>query len=926
MSNTTGRAQGDGSAFVGHNKLLQRVLIQSGLEICEYLVKDDRFLIYNEHLEVRQEIPHYMDYLRERSTILPEDRKKARDFFLSGSYSEIELRLQSGAAVSKLHIQRLHLAGVDPSVHLMLIVRDITREMYRATLLENLAQRDPLTNLYNQSFGRELINEYLRQKDPYATCGMMVVDLDYFKFTNDTYGHLFGNQVLTEVSRLFQNMFDRKCVVMRAGGDEFVIFLEDISHSGLVKRAMELVESVQRLRFSNEDFSTTCSVGVCFLAENVSGYTYDHLFENADWALYRAKEKGRNCYVFCDSLQRFEEVELSQPAHNSIDVRYLHNDIISTAFEIFEKASSFSVAVKMLMEVIGFRFGLDRITIIRTDVKEQTAGRQYQWHSEHAPEVLDQPGSFTKEDFLTLFQSYDEYQTSVLQYDDMGQYSPEAAALLMQGGAKTVLYAAMYCEGRYTGAISYVICREKRHWSRRNRKELGEVTKIISAHLARNQAVNQDSLQTRLWTEYDSLTGLLSFSRFLMDAEHRIVGHYADSCMMVYTDLVGFKYFNRKFGYSAGDQLLKEFATFMIDRHVPAEGVLFARAIADQFVMLAPYSNPDRIVPHIDKCNKEFVRIQSKKFQGARIYVRTGVYPIEPSCVSASYAIDAANYARKQVIPTASGCSVYIYDQKLKEKQKLEGEIINGIDQALAERQFQIYLQPKVSLRDGSIVGAEALVRWKTRDGKILTPDSFIPLFEASGRIEELDFYVFELVVQFLARNQQLSRRQIPISVNASILHASDPNAVQKYLDILERYHVDPQYTEIELTETATVDKYESVKQWFHELHKAGIRTAMDDFGAGYSVMNSILNVPVDTVKLDRVFVQNCEVDSRSTIFLKNVIYMFKGLGYHVICEGVETQAQSRLLLEAGCEEGQGYLFSSPLPVDEYEKFVYPSA
>ena len=817
------------------------------------------------------------------------------------------------------------LEGVDPSVRLMLIVKDDINEIHRAALLEKLVQRDPLTNLYNQSFGREFVNEFLKQKDPYATCGMMMVDLDYFKFTNDTYGHLFGNQVLTAVSRLLQKKFDRKCMVMRAGGDEFVIFLEDISHAALVKKAKDLVESIQKLRFSNEDFSITCSIGVCFLMENTSGYTYDQLFENADWALYRAKENGRNRYVFCDNLQRFEEIELSTAASSGIDVRYLHNDIISTAFEIFEKSSSFSVAVKVLMEVIGYRFGLDRITIVRTDVKGQTAGRQYQWRSQYAPEVLEQPGSFTREDFLTLFQSYDEHQTTVLQCDNMGQYSPAAAALLMQGGAKTVLYAAMYCEGSYIGAISYVVCREKRRWSQRNRIELSEVTKIISAHLARTQVTNVDSLQSKLWMEYDSLTGLLSFSRFMVDAEHLIVGRFADSHVMISTDLAGFKYFNQKYGYHAGDQLLKELAAYMLDWHTPQEGIFFARSIADQFLMLTAYSDVNQIVPRIEACNREFERLQSQKFQGAMIHIRTGVYFIESDCPSASVAIDAANYARKQVVSSSSAPSVRIYDEEMKEKQKLESEIVNGIDQALKEGQFQIYLQPKFSLRDGSVIGAEALVRWRTREGKILLPDAFIPICEASGRIEALDFYVFDLVAQFLARNQQLGRWQVPISVNASILHASNPNAVRKYLDILERYHVDPQYMEIELTETATVDKYESVKQWFQALHKAGIRTAMDDFGAGYSVMNSILNVPVDTVKLDRGFVQNCEMDSRSTIFLKNVIGMLKDLGYHVICEGVETQAQASLLLEAGCEEGQGYLFSKPLPVDEYEKFVYTS-
>ena len=126
----------------------------------------------------------------------------------------------------------------------------------------------------------------------------------------------------------------------------------------------------------------------------------------------------------------------------------------------------------------------------------------------------------------------------------------------MQGGAKTVLYAAMYCEGKYTGAISYVTCREKRYWSRQNRKELGEVTKIISAHLARTLAVNGSQSPRLDVMEYDRLTGLLAFPRFQVELERLVIGNYAVADYLLYMYFVGFKYFNQKYGYSQGDQLL----------------------------------------------------------------------------------------------------------------------------------------------------------------------------------------------------------------------------------------------------------------------------------------------------------------------------------------------------------------------------------
>ena len=130
---------------------------------------------------------------------------------------------------------------------------------------------------------------------------------------------------------------------------------------------------------------------------------------------------------------------------------------------------------------------------------------------------------------------------------------------------------------------------------------------------------------------------------------------------------------------------------------------------------------------------------------------------------------------------------------------------------------------------------------------------------------------------------------------------------------------------EIELTETSAVSDYENVKRLFRNLREAGFRTAMDDFGAGYSILNTVIDIPVDTVKMDRGFIKSCESSDRGIFFFKRMVSMVKGLGYHVVCEGIETQNQVDILREAGCEEAQGYWFARPVPVEEYEKMVYGS-
>lgn len=904
-------------------------LIRDGnLSVFEYEPGTDRLRMYDADLQMTADRNGYLEYMKLDSRVSSADRTRLEEFCRGWSKGEVEIEMESPEDGGKLIRKELHKIPMKDEEtgreYLLGWLRDVTAERGKQMEYENRAQRDSMTQLYNHTYGKELINAYLANRTPYSSCGMMVLDVDYFKSVNDNYGHLFGDKVLVQVALLLTGLFRETDIIMRAGGDEFVVLVRDIDHNTLVRRSMEVVKAVRSMRFEEHDYAPTCSVGVCYLPENASGYNYDQLFQNADWALYRAKEGGRNRYMFCDDLRRFEKDEMGdENSHPDIDARYFQNDMVATAFEVFEKTNSFDVGIRLLLEIIGIRFQLDRITVIRTDIREQNVGRQYQWCSERAPEVLQTGGDFTKEDFLTLFQSYDEYGTTVLNYDNMEMYSRAATELLMQGGAKTVLYAATYNEGHYTGAISYVVCTEKRFWSRHRRKELGEVTKIIAAYLAKNQVVNVSNASSVIPNEYDHLTGLLSFARFREEVERIIVGGYARSYAMVYTDFDNFKYYNQKYGYSMGDELLKEFATYIIGTMTNTESVYFSRVVSDQFILFMPY---DWKVPDVEQrvkwLNDEFLRQQMQRTPEAKLRIRTGIYRVSSDCLSAAEAIDAANFARKQV-RDHSARTVILYNEEMGKRQNFENEMVDGMDTALRDGQFCVYLQPKFSLETGEIQGAEALIRWHREDGEVLTPDMFVPLYEANGRIVELDFYVIEEVASFLARMKRLGRPLYPISVNASVLHATDGESVRKYREILDRYEVDCSLVEIELTETATVTNYENARRLFRQLQEEGFHTAMDDFGAGYSVLNMIIDVPVNTVKLDRVFISNCENTSKGVLFLQQVIKMIRNMGYQVLCEGVETVEQVKILREAGCEMGQGFLISRPVPLVEFEKMVY---
>ncbi len=161
-------------------------------------------------------------------------------------------------------------------------------------MLKEQAMKDPLTGIYNQIYGKMLINRYLNSKNPFEACGMILLDIDYFKAVNDHYGHLFGDKIILSLTDLLKKLFsDKNSVLVRAGGDEFVIFIANISNIELVRKNVQLMQNIRNISFEDNDCRFTCSAGVCYLPENISGYSYDQLFENADIALYKAKERGR---------------------------------------------------------------------------------------------------------------------------------------------------------------------------------------------------------------------------------------------------------------------------------------------------------------------------------------------------------------------------------------------------------------------------------------------------------------------------------------------------------------------------------------------------------------------------------------------------------------------------------------------------------
>ncbi|MDX5727831.1 putative bifunctional diguanylate cyclase/phosphodiesterase, partial [Clostridioides difficile] len=297
-------------------------------------------------------------------------------------------------------------------------------------------------------------------------------------------------------------------------------------------------------------------------------------------------------------------------------------------------------------------------------------------------------------------------------------------------------------------------------------------------------------------------------------------------------------------------------------------------------------------------------------------------YKISKSDNDINTIMDRANTARK-TIKGGHKNSFAFYDKEMHKKILKEKEIENSMVDALNNGEFIVYFQPKYSLSDYQIIGAEALVRWDNPQKGLIPPIEFIPVFERNGFIVNIDFYVFEEVCKKIREWMDEGQKVVPISVNLSRMHFVNSNFIEEFKLIVDKYKIPTRLIELELTETAVLDNIEGLLDTMNNLKEKGFVISMDDFGTGYSSLNLLKELPVDILKLDRAFFTEKDESNNEKIVISNVIKMAKELKMKVISEGVETISQVEFLKQIGCDMVQGYLFSKPMPVKEFEKIAF---
>lgn len=415
----------------------------------------------------------------------------------------------------------------------------------------------------------------------------------------------------------------------------------------------------------------------------------------------------------------------------------------------------------------------------------------------------------------------------------------------------------------------------------------------------------------------DRLTNLYNKETFCRKvAEVLKTSSAEDDFEIMRFNIARFKVINDLFGEGNGDRLLKYVAAFL--KNIQLEHCVYGRLYADNFILFYPVKGKTR-----QKLIHSLQLLAESFALDYRVDFYFGVYAIDDRTLPVSSMLDRASMGFSKA--ARNGLIAYgEYDDDMRKNIVNEQIIVNNMQSSLKAGNFLVYMQPKYDIMSGRIVGAEALVRWQHPQLGFIPPNKFIPIFEQNGFIYQLDKYIWEETCKLLRKHIDEGRELLPISVNASRVDLYSPNIVQVFDDLVKKYRIPKYLLEIELTESAYIDNPKQIIEITKELQNHSFTILMDDFGSGYSSLNMLKDMPVNVLKIDLKFLANQETTdvSRGNNILNFVVHMAKGLEMPVIVEGVETAEQVEFLKSIGCEYGQGYYYSRPIPIAEYEKLL----
>ena len=410
---------------------------------------------------------------------------------------------------------------------------------------------------------------------------------------------------------------------------------------------------------------------------------------------------------------------------------------------------------------------------------------------------------------------------------------------------------------------------------------------------------------------HDRLTGLYNRESFFEKAQEIIKACPENQMLLLASNIKDFKLINELYGLEMGDKVLLKQAELI--RENLGENAAAGRISGDKFALLMPKNRFDE--ERFMKSVEQLCSLTENNNYKMHVYI--GVYIVVDQDEAVETMYDKAGLAIERVRGDYQQIITYYDDSDLEELIH-EKNVVAEFDRAIANREFCIYLQPQVDC-DGNALGAEALVRWQHPDKGLLFPGAFLGIIEKAGLIYKLDYYIWEMAAMKLAEWKKEGKGQYHISVNISAKDFYYLDLYETFTGLVKKYDIEPDKLNLEITETVIMSDVKMHMQIINRLQEYGFHIEIDDFGSGYSSLNTLKDINADVIKIDMLFLRETENQARSKTIVNSIISMAKAHNMPVITEGVETQNQVEFLSDMGCDMFQGYYFSKPIPVQDFE-------
>ena len=872
-------------------------------------------------------ISKFRNKLLRTGKIREEDVEGFFAFLTAGDQSEYEFRYVKEDGTSIWCQAKASLIRNEKGESKVLVGRitDIDQEKRLHEMLVEQAMLDPLTKLYSKTKAQSLIETFLQKEGSFTKHAFMIMDVQGFHEINENFGTVFGDDVLCNIADNLRKVFRSKDVVARIGGDDFLILMKDLASKEMVERKVKAVRDMMKTLYAGEEIEIVCNIGIaCFPKD---GENFGALFRNADAALYQASKMSRRGYELYDPNIQLDEYSKQGEFYHQYHIREkksgsnvdFSKKITEYAVELMLDSKDVSSTVKLLLGKVGRYYDCDSVLVFEVD-ENRMMYNSYGWDREEGLQQSHISQSLSLDELPSMVSYFGQDGLRIFNNTDIMRKHPGYAPFMELLHSKSSLQCAFYEGKEWKGCVCLGYDKETHQWSKEEIEGLQTITKLLSVYLLKVKYSETIQEKIDYMNNYDELTKLPTQHKFQRDVEKKLEQNKKTTYAIVYMDINKFKYINDTLGYAAGDDLLKEIARTVSEK--PYGIIHCGRVGSDNFLLLMEYKNQKQIQEQLQQLNEALLSKMTALGIGRNGYIVSGIATVNYGD-DVIAAMDNANLARKKIkrrTDTEKSCC--FYDKHLETVLRTEMEIRNSMQESLDNEDFKMYLQPKVDLQNRCIVGAEALTRWVRKDGTMMYPNQFIPIFERNGFIVQLDFYIYECVCKAIRKWMDADLTPVTVSVNVSRVHLNNSDFIDKVLDLTKRYNIPHEYLEFELTESIFLDNTDLAISTMKQLRERGFSVSIDDFGSGFSSLNLLKDMTTDVLKLDKEFFSKGVMKKEEKIIVSSITNMAKQLQIKVLSEGVETEDQSEFLKEISCDMAQGYLFAKPMPEEEFTKLL----